>query len=177
QDRLVTELRIARVSDVRRANRLLGRFIARFNERFAVPAANPDPAWRAAPAAASLEAICSLKYHRVVAGDHTVRVGSTVLQLPGVGGGRGYAGRRVEIQQRLDGRLVVWDGQRQLLVQPAPADARQLRALASAHVELGHTAPSVGSQANAHHPWHQVQRGSKLWKLKQQQGLTDSLSS
>jgi hypothetical protein len=120
-----------------------------------VPASDPTLAWRPLPAGLRLESVCCLKYRRVVAADHTVRVGPTILQLPAIRGRRGYAHRRVDVEVRLDGRVVVWDGSRELLVREAPPDPVQLRALASARVELGTTAPSVGSvhKPPADHPW------------------------
>ena len=100
-----------------------------------------------------------------MAPDHTVRVGATILQLPATRGQRGYAHRRVDIEVRLDGRLVVWDGTRELLVREAPADPGQLRALADARLDLGHTAPTAGSiqKPPRDHPWAQVRRGTKLY--------------
>jgi transposase len=176
QDRLVVELGLAGAADLPAANRVLARFVPRFNRRFAVPAANPEPAWRPLPAEVSLDAVCCLKYRRVVARDNTVRAGATILQLPARSGSRSHAGRRVELQLRLDGRLVVWDGQRTILVQPAPADPVQLRALHTARAELGSTAPSIGSVAGpaATHPWRQVAPGSKLYDRKQREGLSGS---
>jgi transposase len=176
QDRLVVELRLAGATDLESANRVLARFVLRFNRRFAVPAANPEPAWRPLPAEVSLEAVCCLKYRRVVARDNTIRAGATILQLPARSGSRSHAGRRVELQLRLDGRLVVWDGQRTILVQPAPADPVQLRALQHARAELGSIAPSIGSVAGpaATHPWRRVQPGSKLYERKKREGLSRS---
>ena len=52
QDRLVAELRIARVADLDGANAYLARYLPRFNRRFTVPAADPVPAWRPLPAGA-----------------------------------------------------------------------------------------------------------------------------
>jgi len=118
QDRLVVELRLAGVCDIATANRLLARFVPRFNRRFAVPAANPEPAWRPLPAELTLDAVCCLRYRRVVARDNTVRAGATILQLPARSGGRSYAGRRVELQLRLDGRLVVAWGRQEPAVPP-----------------------------------------------------------
>jgi transposase len=176
QNRLVVELRLVGASDREAAERVLGRFVARFNRRFAVPPANPEPAWRPLPADVSLDAVCCLKYRRVVARDDTVRAGATILQLPARSGGRTNAGRRVELQLRLDGRLVVWDGQRTILVQPAPADPVQLRALHAARAELGSTAPSLGSMAvpAATHPWRRVQPGTKLYERIAQERLSGS---
>ena len=42
QDRLVKELRLARISDVSTGNTFLPGFVERFNERFAIRAAKPD---------------------------------------------------------------------------------------------------------------------------------------
>lgn len=179
QDRLVTELRMAGAADREAANRVLHRFVTRFNRRFAVPPTDASPAWRPLPAGVRLEAVCCLKYRRVVAPDHTVRVGATILQLPAIRGRRGYAHRRVDVEVRLDGRLVVWDGTRELLVRDAPADPGQLRALANARLDLGHTAPTAGSvqKPPRDHPWVRVRRGTKLYDQIQRERLTESSSS
>jgi hypothetical protein len=168
QDRLVTELRLAGSVDRESAERVLARFLPKFNRRFVVPAANPEPAWRALPSGVRIDRICCLKYRRVVANDHTVRVGSTILQLPPGPGRRGYAGRRVELHLRLDGRLVVWDGERELVTTKAPADPVQLRALTAARVEVGTTAPSAAHHeaAPADHPWRRLTINSKLYKRR-----------
>lgn len=126
---------------------MLAQFLPRFNRRFAVPPADPAPAWRALPPGTRLDRICCLTYRRVVANDHTIRAGATILQLPPGPGRRGYAGRRVELQLRLDGRIVVWDGERELLTASAPADPVQLRALEAARVELGSTVPSAAHRS------------------------------
>jgi len=157
QDRLVTELRLSGAHDLESANEALARFLPRFNRRFTVPAADPAPAWRPLPAGTRIDRVCCLKYRRVVANDHTVRVGAAILQLPPGPGRRGYAGKRVEVQLRLDGRIVVWDGGRELLAVPAPADPVQLRALESARLEVGSAAPSAAYRSGTipapDHPW------------------------
>jgi hypothetical protein len=179
QDRLVTELRMAGAADRAAANRVLRRFVSRFNRRFAVPPTDATSAWRPLPTGVRLEAVCCLKFRRVVAPDHTVRVGATILQLPATRGQRGYARRRVDVEVRLDGRVVVWDGMRELLVRDAPADPVQLRALARARLDLGHTAPTAGSvrKPPRDHPWVQVRRGTKLYDQIQRKRLTGSPSS
>jgi len=178
QDRLVTELRLAGAIDRESANAVLRRFVPRFNRRFAVPPTDPTPAWRPLERGLRLDAVCCLKYRRVVAPDHTIRVGPTVLQLP-LRGRRGYAHRRVDVEIRLDGRLVVWDGSRELLVRDAPADPVQLRALANARVELGRTAPTVGSvqRPSRQHPWNRVAPGTKLYDQIERERLSGSRSS
>jgi hypothetical protein len=149
----VTELRLADVADREAANRVLAAFLPRFNRRFTVAPLDPTPAWRPAPGRAAAERICCLKYRRTVANDHTIRAGSTILQLPPRSDRRSYAGSRVELQLRLDGRIVVWDGQRELLTVAAPAQPVQLRTLGAARSDLGTRPPSAGYRPAADHPW------------------------
>src|SRR4051794_3044151 len=103
QDRLVVELRLAGVVDRTGANAFLASFLGRYNERFAVPALDPVPAWRALPGGLELDRVLVFKYRRKVAKDHTVTIAGRVLQLPpGATGAANYAGKRVEVHVALD---------------------------------------------------------------------------
>lgn len=163
QDRLVTELRLAGAQGLASANTVLARFLPRFNRRFTVRAADPAPAWRPLPAGTRIDGVCCLKYRRVVANDHTVRAGATTLQLPPGPGRRGYAGKRVEVRSRLDGRLVIWDGEHELLALPAPADPVALRALEVARVDVGTVPPSAAGRSipAPDHPWRRSTSGRR----------------
>ncbi|HTU03065.1 MAG TPA: ISNCY family transposase [Candidatus Sulfotelmatobacter sp.] len=111
QDRLVSELRLAQARTLPDAQRILDRFLPRYNVRFARPPAQPDPAWRPAPA--DLERICCFKYQRTVQHDNTIQIDGHLLQLAPGPGGRSYAGARVDVHARLDGGLTVsYRGQR-----------------------------------------------------------------
>jgi transposase len=172
QDRLVLELRIAGAADRAAAEALLPRFLASFNRRFKVPPQDPRPAWRPVPHGVRLDHVCSHRYRRTVAHDGTIRAGATVLQLPARANGRSRAGQRVELQLRLDGRLAVWDGEREILATAAPLDAVQLRALHIARADIGALPPSSATALNhPNHPWR-VGPGSRF----HQQRLTESLS-
>jgi transposase len=182
QDRLVSELRLAGVDDRDGANAYLPRYLARHNRRFTVPATDPAPAWRRMPGGTPIERVCCFKYRRTVARDGTVRAGPMILQVPARPNGRSRAGQRVELHLRLDGRLVVWDGQRELLSSPAPLEAVQLRALHHARVETGTKPPSAASATtppSPAHPWRRVVPGTKLHtRIKQRTaGRTESLNS
>lgn len=175
QDRLRVELRLAGVADRAGANELLAAFLPRFNARFGVPAADPVAAWRPLPADVRLERVFVFKYRCKVARDHTIRLDGRILQLPAGRGGRGYAGRLVEVHLRLDGTIVAFDGERELRATPAPADPAQLRAADRLRVDPtlspgGATLPWIPP---ADHPWRRVRRGSKLYE----QRLTESLGS
>jgi hypothetical protein len=121
QDRLVSELRLRADHTLEQANAFLLEFLPSFIQRFARAPAEPTPLWRPAPR--DLDRILSCRYRRVVARDNTVRLGNRWLQIPAGPGGRSYAGRRVELRELLDGRLLVFDQATLLAAQPALAPA------------------------------------------------------
>jgi hypothetical protein len=167
QDRLVTCLRLAGAVDRETANRVLPGFISDFNARFTVEPADPHPAWRKVPGEVDLDEVCAFHYRRVVANDHTVRVGGLVLQLPPLSGRRGYAGRQVDGQLRLDGSLHVVLGGHTLLVTYPDLDPARLRSLERARPSLSRPSPAPrppapGYPPRADHPWRRVTPGSPL---------------
>src|SRR5438445_3081498 len=83
-----------------------------------IPRPRPLPSWRRPPR--DLALVLSCRYTRVVARDHTIRLGERRVQLPSRAHGRGYAGLRVEVRELLDGRLVVRHDGRVLATQPSP---------------------------------------------------------
>ena len=175
QDRLVSELRLAGADDLESANVGLARFVGRFNAQFAVPPAIASPAWRAAPQARELDRICAFHWRRVVGNDNTVRVDGAILQLPPTIGGRGVAGRRVEVELRLDGRLLVVDHGRTLLALPVSPDLHELRGVKL--VAAGGPRPATGGAERPgypprpDHPWNRPGP-----KAPSRGGLTESLS-
>jgi hypothetical protein len=119
QDRLVSELRLRAVHTLEQANAFLPEFLPPFIQRFARPPAQPTAAWRPPPR--TLDRILSCRYRRLVARDNTVRLGHRWLQIPPGPSRRSYTGRRVELRELLDGRLLVFDQGRLLAAQPAPS--------------------------------------------------------
>jgi transposase len=168
QHRLVIELRLAGATDRAGADAVLADYLPRYNARFGVLAADPEPAWRAVPPDIDIAAVCAFRYRRVVANDATVRIGGLVLDIPRQVGGRSLAGRRVEVRLELDGRLVVADGDRELLVTRAPMDPGRLRDLerASIRLERPSPAPAPGYPSPTSHPWRRATPGSDLEALQ-----------
>ena len=81
----------------------------------------------------------------------------------------------VEVHVRLDGSIVVFDGQHELSVAPAPLDPVQLRAARGRREEPG-IEPEPATLAwvpPAEHPWRRVRRDTALYQTR----LTESLSS
>jgi hypothetical protein len=163
------------VGNLAGANAFLGSYLARHHARFAVPAADPVPAWRPVPDEVRLEQILVFKYRRRVARDPTIRLAGQVLQLPRGTGPSSYTGKLVEVHVRLDGSIVAFDGERQLLAMAAPPDPGQLRAQDADRAEPGLVPlpAAIPWRPPPDHPWRRVRSDSKLY----QQRLTESLGS
>src|SRR5512132_1883661 len=122
QDRLVSELRLRGIATLEAANTFLPEFLADLNARFARAPADTGAAWRPVPR--DLAAVLSCRYTRTVARDNTVRLGPRWVQLPRR---RSYAGRRLEVRECLDGRLLVFADGHCLAAQPTPTAEFVLR--------------------------------------------------
>jgi len=102
QDRLVTELRLADVRSLEEANRLLEEYLPRYNEQFGVPAVDEGSAYRPLPPKMDLEDVLCFKHRRKVARDNTVKYQWRTLQLLSDPDHRSYAGKAVEVWERLE---------------------------------------------------------------------------
>ena len=122
QDRLVSELRLARATTLQHANAVLAHFCADYNPRFARPAADATRDFRSLPRRFDLARCLSLRYQRVVAADHVITLGAHSIALPPLTAKRGYAGETVELSHQLDGTLRVYRGDSLLLAQPLPLE-------------------------------------------------------
>ena len=103
----MTELRLAGATDIKEANFVLEDFLDRFNERFGVPAQEPESAYRPTDPQMCMDTVLCFKHTRKVARDNTVKYRWRTLQLlPGIER-PSYAGSNVEVIEMLDGQLVV----------------------------------------------------------------------
>ena len=114
QDRVVKEMRLAKVKTIVQANALLdGGLLAKHNRLFSVPPREAGDAHRAVGSGFNIAAILSLQQLRTVANDYTVRFENRSYQLdkpiyPGERGGK------VVIEVRLDGSMAVRFGEHYL---------------------------------------------------------------
>jgi hypothetical protein len=143
QDRLVSELRLAKASTAEQANEVLDRYGPDHNRRFALSAADPEPAWRAVRRGTDLDRVCSFYYEATVLNDNTVRLGGTVIDVPPGPRKRSYAGSRVEVRQLLDGSWRVYLGDA-VIATAAATTAGELRTLKHRR----RRPPSAASAAN-----------------------------
>jgi len=132
QDRLVSELRLAGASTIEEANRVLCNFLPRFNAQFSVSPSQSGSAYRHLPTGLCLESVLCFKYQRTVASDNTVSFNRQTLQLMPGWDRLSYSRAKVEIQERLDGSLVVFYHDKVVATRPAPSHPATLRARKSA---------------------------------------------
>ncbi len=110
QGRLPQELRLAGIKSPEEANRFLReRYVAEFNRRFTVAAAEPGHAFVKGKGR-DLERIFSIQHERSVNRDNTVRVENRVLQIEKSRWRGTLAGCRVTVCEHLDGGLSVLYG-------------------------------------------------------------------
>jgi transposase len=114
QGRLPQELRLHGISTLAEANRFLREhYVAEFNSRFQVPAAQRGTAFTACPRR-DLDLIFSLQCERTVSRDNTVSFQNLALQIDKVSWRGTLAGCNVIVHQHLDGTLSVTHGPRRL---------------------------------------------------------------
>jgi hypothetical protein len=123
QDRLVKELREAGACTQYQANQVLHRFLPQYSARFGVSSALPGSAYRPWPDHLKPEQVFCFKHQRTVSNDNTISFDGKRLQIPPGPHRLSYARARVEVQQRLDGSLVIcYKGQTLVAFQPATSD-------------------------------------------------------
>ena len=149
QDRLVKALRREKISDLPTANRFLQRkFLPAFNRRFAKKAARPADLHRCVPRGLDMGRVLSIREPRVVQNDWTLRFENRWFQLAEIHQKLALAGRSVTVCQRLDGRLELLYGGREL-------SYRELLAPPQRRQEEGEPEirSSQGQRPAADHPW------------------------
>lgn len=122
QDRLRSELRLARAKTVEQANAVLARFLPEYNRKFAKAAREAGNDFRKLDPRVNRDRLFSLRYTRTVGQDHTISFGAQRIQLPPLAGQQGYAGKKVEVSHQLNGELHVWLGDQRLCQRPAPIE-------------------------------------------------------
>lgn len=112
QDRLVSELRLAGACDLESANRVLQKFIADYNRRFARVPRQTECAWRPAPK--DLDRICCFQHARIVSNDNVVQWDGHRFQIPPHPRRFSFAGAKVWLYQNLEGKIAIYYGETKL---------------------------------------------------------------
>jgi transposase len=149
QDRLVKALRREKISDLPSANRFLHKkFLATFNRRFAKKAAQPADLHRRVPRGVDMDRVLSIRETRVVQNDWTLRFENRWFQLAEIHQKLALAGRSATVCRRLDGRLELLYGGRELSYQELPAAPQPRQEVSEPEIRS-----SQGQRPAPDHPW------------------------
>jgi hypothetical protein len=108
QDRLVKELRLAKIDDIDSANNWLPEFIKRYNERFAVaPESSVDAHRQVLHTPAELELILSQQYLRVLSKNLTLQFCNQEYQIQNYGKGYRLRGAKVTVCRTTDDKIIL----------------------------------------------------------------------
>jgi len=138
QGRFPQELRIRQIRDVEAANRFLRQeYIAEFNRRFTVPAAEKGSAF-VRTRRKDLDWVFSLQHERTVNHDNTITLENRILQIEKTPWRNTLAGCSVTVYEFLDGTLAIRYGPPEVArFAPHALPERQAKVLKSAR-PLGH---------------------------------------
>jgi transposase-like protein len=147
QDRLVKEMRLRNISDMKQANAFLEeKFLGEMNGRYSVKARRQTDLHRPVGPEVVLEEILCVQEQRVVGQDWCVRWHNRWLQIAASHGALALAGRRVLVKHRADGQVVLEYQGRRLEYQffgSRPAPAKPKRTVIN----------NVSWKPPADHPW------------------------
>lgn len=117
----MSELRLAKASDIQSASVVLKRVLADHNQRFHRMPGDPRSLYRKPQAGMDMDKLFCFKYQRCVAKDNTVAFfGDTIQIRPGVGR-RSYSGCRVDVHERFDGSVHIYHQDVCVAKTPTPA--------------------------------------------------------
>lgn len=128
QDRLVSELRLAKAATRHDADVILSALLPQHNARFACAPKEAKSCYRPAPAMSDLETVFSFQYDRTVANDNTVHLGSDVIQIPANRERSSYAKAKTRICVGLDGSMTIYYQGRRIAYRPCSDPDIVLRA-------------------------------------------------
>ena len=100
QDRLVKEMRLEGVSDIKGANRFLPRYLMKHNNRFSVEAESAIDMHRAVPEGMNLDSILCVKEIRTLKKDFTIQYENKLYQIL-----NNVAGEKVVCEESIKGKF------------------------------------------------------------------------
>jgi len=124
QDRLVKELRLREISDVKAANAFAPEFIADYNRRFAREPRSEHDAHRPLQSSDDLARVFSWQETRLVSKSLTLNYRRVLYVLDPTDAARAARRSRVGIEEREDGTLSFWDGEQELQATAFPKQHR-----------------------------------------------------
>jgi len=106
QDRLIHEMRLAKICNYEQANKfLIEYFLPDYNERFSIK--NIDSVYSPVPADITLDTVFCVKLQRSVNSDNTIQVQGQNIQIPPSKSYRSFSNRKVDVCILDDNRILV----------------------------------------------------------------------
>ncbi len=179
QDRLIKEMRLARISDLEKANEFLEEYWAPlWNERFATAPAEARDAHRPLPAGVDLDALFAETVVRKVARDFTIRFKNELWQIPEHEATDLAPGAEIVVERRLDGELRFRSGSRYLDVESLGCARSRPKAPAQPAEEKTPKPLGKPPKPGSGHPWRlriqaEVQRALARRKRREERGRSD----
>jgi hypothetical protein len=150
QDRLIKEMRLARMDTMEAANRFLAQYLPIYNRRFAVRAAEAADLHRPIPKGVELDGILCLKTERVLRNDFTVAHHGGLYQIQD-----NVRAVRVMVEERLDGTMRITHQGKRLRYHEIASRPRRIPEAAQTPKTTPRTKPVPD------HPWY---RPIKRWR-------------
>lgn len=158
QDRLVKALRLAGISDIKRANQFLAQdYLMGFNRKFQVEPASPADAHQAIPR--KLDEVLSWEVDRVVQRDWTVASAAKWYQLDRQHEPLSLAGKSVIVRTLRDGQVQLERGGVKLRFKELSARPQR------SHIQISRVKPTQAWKPGANHPWRGLRIGSQRTRL------------
>ena len=149
QDRLVKEMRLAKISTIEEANKFLVRYLPKHNKRFAVKPPKQSDLHRGIPKSTNLDSILCRKTQRVLRNDLTVEYKSKLYQIKDK-----VNARKIVIEERMSGRKIMMYNNKVLKFEEITLRARKRqKTLYNGRKKSQKYVPPVD------HPWNNVKYG------------------
>jgi transposase len=147
QDRLIKELELAAIQDLRAANRFLQqRYWKQINQKFAVDPVDPQDQHRLAPTATTLAEVFCWEQTRIVQPDGTLSYENRCFQVLADNPIRPTARAQVVVRRRLDGRL-------EILYRDHKLRFREIAKPSRPAPEVKTRLPTRSTKPRPEHPW------------------------
>jgi Integrase core domain. len=152
QDRLVSELRLAKATTMEEADKVLADYLLVFNRDFQVAPLVADSAYRKTGRGFIPDRYFCNKYKRVVGADNVIKFKGKRIQIMPINERASFAHAHVEVHKTLDDSLVVCYQGDYLKISAAPAEAPLQRAESADLAPLEQVRRKTTIPA-PNHPW------------------------
>jgi hypothetical protein len=182
QDRLIKEMRLAKINDIEAANAWVPQFIKKHNSRFAIAPASPIDAHRKAiPKDAELDHIFSLQSQRKLSKNLEVSYKNILYQVQSKTPNYSMRGAHVTVCETPQEVTLLYKGKR-LPYTTFDKHNQPKKALSSKEINLHFDKRTIGRKVKPNHPWRpametQIPSKKSTYPQPPQSSLTSCQSS